>query len=123
MSSSDPQKAEFLADSKNIQFFQQITAVLHQKGWVQLSFLTMNGERVATYLNFDYLGHILVYNSGLMPSHGDLSPGIVLLAYNIRHAIETGHKIYDFLQGNEAYKYRMGAVDTGVVNLIADYGE
>jgi CelD/BcsL family acetyltransferase involved in cellulose biosynthesis len=88
-----------------------------------MSFLTVNGERVATYLNFDYKGHILVYNSGLIPEYGDLSPGIVLLAYSIQHAIETGHAVFDFLQGDEVYKYRLGGKDTKVVNLIAEFEE
>jgi CelD/BcsL family acetyltransferase involved in cellulose biosynthesis len=36
-------------------------------------------------------------------------PGLVLHAYSIRHAIAGGFRIYDFLRGNEAYKYSFGA--------------
>ena len=32
-------------------------------------------------------------------------PGLVLHAYSIRHAIENGFCVYDFLRGNESYKY------------------
>jgi len=32
-------------------------------------------------------------------------PGFVLHAYSIRHAIRNGIKTYDFLRGNEPYKY------------------
>ncbi|MDL1883917.1 GNAT family N-acetyltransferase, partial [Anaerolineae bacterium CFX8] len=74
----------------------------------------------ATYLNFVYNRHVLVYNSGLLPGeYGHLSPGIVLLAYNIRHAIENNAVVFDFLRGNEVYKYRMGAQDTRVFMLRA----
>lgn len=120
MAASDPSKAGFLADQQNLAFFRKITAVLHNRGWLQLSFLTIDGKRAATYLNFDYNGHILVYNSGLRPNeYGHLSPGIVLLAYTIQHAIETGHTVFDFLQGDETYKYHLGGKDRPVLNLTA----
>src|SRR5690606_8641850 len=36
----------------------------------------------------------------------DIVPsGLVLHAYSIRHAIENGFRTYDFLRGNESYKY------------------
>jgi CelD/BcsL family acetyltransferase involved in cellulose biosynthesis len=94
--------------------------VAFEKGWLQLSFLTINGVAAATYLNFDYKRHILVYNSGLLPGgYGHLSPGIVLLAHNIRYAIETKHNVFDFLRGSESYKYRLGGRDKAVFMLKA----
>jgi tetratricopeptide (TPR) repeat protein len=39
----------------------------------------------------------------------DIPSGIVLHAYSIRYAIQQGFKIYDFLMGNEAYKFSFGA--------------
>lgn len=38
-------------------------------------------------------------------------PGLVLHAYSIRHAIANGYRTYDFLRGDEAYKYTFGAND------------
>lgn len=38
-------------------------------------------------------------------------PGLVLHAYSIRHAIANGYRTYDFLRGDEAYKYTFGASD------------
>lgn len=120
MAASDPSKAVFLSDPNNVKFFKSIAPVLHERGWLQLIFLIVNNREAAAYLNFDYNDHILVYNSGLYPEEfGHLSPGIVLLANNIQHAIETGHTVFDFLQGDEVYKYRMGAQDTNVYNLVA----
>lgn len=120
MANSDPQKHAFLQDDKNVAFFKTLIPVLFARGWVQLSFLTVNDEVAATYLNFDYGNHILVYNSGLNPeTYGHLSPGIVLLAYLIMDAIDKGRDVFDFLRGDEVYKYRMGGVDTRVMNLRA----
>jgi CelD/BcsL family acetyltransferase involved in cellulose biosynthesis len=122
MAASHMQKAAFLGDAQNVKFFRSIVPVAFRNGWLQLSFLTIGGEAAAAYLNFDYGGKILVYNSGLLPDqYGHLSPGIVLLAYNIRHAIEAGRGLFDFLRGNEIYKYRMGGRDTQVYMLRAQF--
>ncbi|MDZ4764973.1 MAG: GNAT family N-acetyltransferase [Chloroflexota bacterium] len=120
MAASQPSKAEFLQDANNRDFFCAVVPLMAARGWLKMSFLHVDGEAVAAYCDFDYNGKILVYNSGLLPErYSNLSTGIVLLAYNIRHAIETGHHIFDFLRGNETYKYRMGAVDTTVYKLMA----
>ncbi len=42
---------------------------------------------------------------------GQPSPGLVLHAHSIRHAIAAGIHTYDFLRGNEPYKYSFGARD------------
>lgn len=119
MRGSTEDKARFLADANNAAFFHRVMPVMHANGWLQLSFLTLNDTPIAAYLNFDYNRRILVYNSGLSLAHGSISPGIVLLAHNIRHAIEQGYEEFDFLRGNEEYKYRMGGQDRPVYMLKA----
>lgn len=120
MAASDPDKARFLQDERNLRFFQAIVPLLQERGWLQMNFLTVDRARAASYINFVYGDRVMVYNSGLdHRDYGDLSPGIVLLAYNIRYAIEQGYQFYDFLRGDEAYKYRMGGRDTAVLNIRA----
>jgi len=120
MAASDPEKERFLQDAGNLRFFKAIVPLMQKRGWLQLSFLTIGDERAAAYMNFIYENRVMVYNSGhAHQDFGDLSPGIVLLAYNIRHAIEQGFSHYDFLRGDEAYKYRMGGRDTAVMNIRA----
>ena len=120
MASSQYEKAKFLEDQQNLDFFKAIVPITFQKGWLQLSFLTINDEPAAAYLNFVYGESVLVYNSGLLPDkYGHLSAGIILLANNIRNAIENGYKIFDFLRGNEIYKFRMGGQETRVFMLTA----
>jgi len=120
MRASHPEKALFLDDPKNMAFFRRIATMTYQCGWLKLSFLVINGVASAAYFDFDYNGRILVYNSGLLPDeNAQLSGGIVLLSYNIRHAIESKKTVFDFLRGNEIYKYRMGGQDTMVYKLKA----
>jgi len=49
------------------------------------------------------------YLAGRDESFNDPPPGLVLHAHSIRHAISLGMKSYDFLRGNESYKYSFGA--------------
>ncbi len=123
MAASTPSKAEFLADANNYEFFKQIVPRLARCGWLQLAFMTVGGEAVAAYLNFSYLNRIMVYNSGLNPDlHANLSPGIVLLCNLIEHAILQGRSEFDFLRGNESYKYDMGGRDTAIYDLLITTG-
>jgi CelD/BcsL family acetyltransferase involved in cellulose biosynthesis len=46
-----------------------------------------------------------------------LSPGIVTVALDIRSAIDERYKYYDFLRGDEEYKYRLGAVKRYTVRV------
>ena len=120
MAASDPQKEQFLQNPSNVTFFKNIAPIMQRCGWLQMNFLTVGDARAAAYINFVYGNRVLVYNSGLNHrEYGQLSPGIVLLAYNIQYAIEQGYQVYDFLRGDETYKYRMGGRDTAVMNIIA----
>jgi hypothetical protein len=73
------------------------------------------GRKAAGYLNLDYDDQISVYNSGYDPEFREISPGWVLLAYLIKLANEKGYSNFDFLRGNEEYKYRFGAIDRRVL--------
>ncbi|MBZ0310293.1 MAG: GNAT family N-acetyltransferase [Anaerolineae bacterium] len=120
MRASNPDKALFLDDPENTDFFQRMIPVIAEKGWLQISLLQINGEDAATYLSFDYGNKILLYNSGINPKiSAEVSPGIVLLTYIIRDAIEKGRDEFDFLRGNEEYKYRLGGQDRPVMMLNA----
>lgn len=99
-------------------FFQRLVVVMHAAGWLYLAFLQVNGEQAAAMLAFSYHDRLLIYNSGYDPAkYSDLSPGIVLTARIIEDAIARGIKVFDFLQGNEVYKYRFGAQDTAVYEV------
>lgn len=119
MAQSTQEKALFLENPYHVRFFRSVLPAMQRNGWLQLSFLTLAGEPTAAYVNFVYNGRVMVYNSGISVSHGHLSPGIVLLAYLIQHAAEQGYTEFDFLRGNEDYKYRMGGVDETLYMLKA----
>jgi CelD/BcsL family acetyltransferase involved in cellulose biosynthesis len=117
MAASTPDKAAFLTPQMR-KFFHGLARVSYERGWLELAFLTLGGQKAAAYIDFVYNNRVLVYNSGLdwqrFPRAG---AGIVLTAYIIRHAIEQGREVFDFLRGNERYKYQFGGQDVEVRRL------
>lgn len=87
-------------------------------GYLQLSFLEVGKEKAAGYINFDYNNRIWVYNSGLNFDYYSLSPGWVLLGYLLQWANEHGRAVFDFLRGEEDYKYRFGGIDRRVLRAV-----
>lgn len=122
MALSDPEKAIFLQNEKHVAFFKRFSRVALDNDWLHLNFLTVDGGDAAAYFNFDYGNHILVYNSGLaLEKYGHLSPGIALLAHNIQEAIDNGYAVFDFLRGDEIYKYYMGGQNTDIYRLTITF--
>jgi CelD/BcsL family acetyltransferase involved in cellulose biosynthesis len=115
---STPEKDKFM-EPRMQGFFFDLAGVLQARGWLQLVFVEMNGQRAASLLNFDYGDAVLVYNSGYDPEQfRHLSPGWVVTARSIEYAIALGRGKFDFLRGDEDYKYRFGAQDTQVRRLL-----
>lgn len=122
MARSSDEKALFLKEHPNAEFFRKVVHRMAERGWLQLAFLTVNGVEAAAYLNFDYDNRVLVYNSGNDPAQfGHLSPGITLLARLIEYAIQRGRSEFDFLRGDEPYKYDMGGKDINVYQIAIDH--
>jgi tetratricopeptide (TPR) repeat protein len=61
---------------------------------------------------------LLFYMGGRMEGLNNPAPGLVLHAYSIRTAIAAGFATYDFLRGNEAYKYSLGAEERHIKCII-----
>jgi CelD/BcsL family acetyltransferase involved in cellulose biosynthesis len=114
---SDPDKAKFLTPAMHTQMHSIVQAAFNG-GWLQLAFIEVNEEKAAAYLNFDYMNHIWVYNSGLDFRFSELSLGWVLLGYLLEWANEHQRESFDFMRGDEQYKYRFGAIDRRVMRLL-----
>jgi CelD/BcsL family acetyltransferase involved in cellulose biosynthesis len=110
----EPEKAEFLTQTMRHQM-HLTCQVAFKFGWLQLAFLEVDGKKAAGYLNFDYMNRIWVYNSGIARQFQELSPGWVLLGYLLKWANENKRTEFDFMRGNEDYKYRFGAVNNHLV--------
>lgn len=109
-------KAEFLTPAMRKQMKASMFTAFNA-GILQLAFLTVNGSKAAAYYNFDYQNCIWVYNSGIDRDFSDYSPGWVLLGHLLRWSNENKRSEFDFMRGDEDYKYRFGAVDRFVVRV------
>jgi hypothetical protein len=87
-------------------------------GPVRLCFLTVGGRRIAAGITFEAGDTVAYYNAGVDPEARDLSPGVVLVARYLERAIARGYRRFDFLRGNEGYKYEWGAVDEPIQRLL-----
>jgi CelD/BcsL family acetyltransferase involved in cellulose biosynthesis len=112
----DPDKAKFLSPVMRTQM-QLAARAAFDNGWLQLAFLAVGDTKNAGYLNFDYEGHIWVYNSGINYEARELSPGWVLLGHLLKWANEHQRSRFDFMRGDEDYKHRFGGIDRRVVRI------
>ncbi len=113
----DPEKQAFLSERMRQQMHLSAQAAFRE-GWLQLAFMDVGGEKAAAYLNFDYGNHIWVYNSGFNPKFRELSLGWVLLGNLLEWANKNKRAAFDFMRGDEDYKYRFGAIDRRVIRSI-----
>ncbi len=88
--------------------------------FVELSFLTVAGKRVAAGVTFDDGETVYYYNAGVDPEARDLSPGVLMVAQYIRRAMGLKRRRIDFLRGDEPYKYDWGAVDEPIERLLVE---
>ena len=115
---SRPDKETFMTPHME-RFFRVMAGRMLEAGYLHLSFLSLNGENAAALLAFEYKKELLLYNSGYDTDKWAVySPGWVLLGYVIQHAIARGIEVFDFLQGDEEYKYRFGGHDYRVMRTL-----
>ncbi len=63
-----------------------------------------------------------LYNSAFNPELIGLSPGNVMLSYLIERSIDQGKRTFDFLKGDETYKFRLGATERPLYTVTASIG-
>ena len=90
-------------------FFERVARSLMPLGWLRLDFLEIAGRPVASTFSFELGGTFYLYNSAYEPDIKRLSPGVVLVSRLIEGSIERGLRTFDFLRGQERYKYQLGA--------------
>jgi CelD/BcsL family acetyltransferase involved in cellulose biosynthesis len=102
---SDGDKASFMTAEMEA-FFRDLYAL---PGWGIDALRDGGGTVVAAAFGYvDESGYYL-YNSAFDTVLSRVSPGQVMLGTMIERAVEEGRRIFDFLKGDENYKFRLGA--------------
>jgi CelD/BcsL family acetyltransferase involved in cellulose biosynthesis len=87
------------------------------RGWLRLWFLELDGRPAAAWYGWRLGERYSYYNSGLDPEFSSLRPGLVLIAAVIESAFEEGAAEFDFLLGDESYKYRFADAERTVSDV------
>jgi CelD/BcsL family acetyltransferase involved in cellulose biosynthesis len=81
---------------------------------LKLFVLRIEGEAVAALYGFLHRRRFYYYLGGYDPRFSLLSPGTLLIGHALEQAIAEGAQEFDFLRGQEAYKYLWGARNRAV---------
>ncbi|MEX2145409.1 MAG: GNAT family N-acetyltransferase [Candidatus Rokuibacteriota bacterium] len=100
-------KAKFM-DARMEAFFRAALPALAASGAARLWLLETGQGPIASFICLEWDGGVGLYNSGFDPGCAALSPGLVLLTHVIRDAMARGCRRFDFLRGEERYKYEFG---------------
>jgi CelD/BcsL family acetyltransferase involved in cellulose biosynthesis len=117
--SSEGPKGVFMRPGMEI-FFRRLGEEFLDAGIFRLNLLEIGDRRVAGTIGFAYGGRAYLYNSAFDHAWRALSPGMVLVAEDIREAIDEGRSSFDLLRGDYAYKYRFGAQRRPVKRLVVE---
>jgi CelD/BcsL family acetyltransferase involved in cellulose biosynthesis len=112
-------KARFMDEPMEV-FFRILGRDLAEAGLAALWMLWLDERPAAALFCLEQGGAVSLYNSGFDPEARAMSPGVVLIARTIEDAIARGFRRYDFLRGEEPYKYGFGAVPTEVLRVTLE---
>jgi CelD/BcsL family acetyltransferase involved in cellulose biosynthesis len=100
-------KAVFLTAQME-SFFRSLADNMAEAGLLRLGILELDTLPTAMVMCFDYNDCMYLYNSSYNPRYNSLSVGLLCKVLCIKESIQEGKKRFDFLKGDETYKYHLG---------------
>ncbi|MBA7507578.1 hypothetical protein ES706_06298 [subsurface metagenome] len=92
-------------EQKTREFYLDLATAFEQNGWLDFSFLFADGNAISIVFGFEYNGRFYYANQTFDPAYSRYSPGSQHILHLILEAIEKGVKEFNFLKGDEAYKF------------------
>jgi CelD/BcsL family acetyltransferase involved in cellulose biosynthesis len=115
---SEGPKGVFMQPGMEI-FFRRLGEAFLPHDIFSLTFIeTADHEKLAGSIGFRFKETYSLYNSAFDRGYQASSPGMVLVAEDIRIAIDQGCSSFDLLKGDYAYKYRFGAAPRAIKRLV-----
>lgn len=87
-------------------FHQRVMKATAENGIVRIFTLKCDGQSVAALYCFLYNNRLIYYQSGIDVAYEKKSVGVSLLGMVLQHCFEQGYSEFDFLRGEEEYKFR-----------------
>lgn len=112
--------AQYMATGIPDKFFQdnlELFRALQRKGVLVVSTLSVGEKIVAAHIGACWEGRFYYWIPAYDSDHGKLSPGRVLLMSLLKECHARGHREFDFLLGDEDYKWHY-ATDCRVVGPV-----
>jgi CelD/BcsL family acetyltransferase involved in cellulose biosynthesis len=106
--SLSPGKKSRFMTARMESFFRSLADSMAEIGLLKFGILKINTLPVAMTLGFDYNESHYLYNSAYNPDYKFVSVGLLCKILCLKRSIEERKKKWDFLQGGEPYKYRIG---------------
>jgi CelD/BcsL family acetyltransferase involved in cellulose biosynthesis len=92
-------------DKKIAEFWKQMLSACLPMGFLHMSVLESNGAPISWHMGFLYKGRFYYYKPAYDVQLAAYSPGKVHLMKLIEQSLRQGATVFDFLRGEEAYKY------------------
>ena len=86
-------------------FFGEVATLFSRKGWMHLSLLELSGALIAYRFGFRHRGVHYDYFHAYDPAFASCGPGAILMTDLIRRSFESGLREFNFLRGEEPYKF------------------
>ncbi len=105
-----------------LSFHTDLVPVLFPQGLLKMFYVKLNGKIESCLYAYAHNGCVYFYQSGFSPSYDKYSLGSVTLLEAIRSSIESGYREFDFLNGQEPYKYHWAREERETVSLTIGNG-
>jgi CelD/BcsL family acetyltransferase involved in cellulose biosynthesis len=103
--------AGMFSNKAMIGFLNQAARELLTNGMLRLHAMRVNGVSIAVSFGMLRASHAYLYNFGFDPVYSALAPATQLIAFAIEQAAREGAHVFDFLQGDEPYKFETWGAD------------
>ncbi len=114
-------KANFMTPGMQ-SFFRSLAEAMAEIGLLRFGIVELDNQPVSMTMGFDYGDTHYLYNSAYDPQFNYLSVGLLCKVLCIKESIEKGKKRWDFLKGNEPYKYQLGGKEIPLYSCRINIG-
>jgi len=109
--------SELTGHSRLVAFQRRLVPELGSAGLIRFDELWLDGECLGSIYGLDNGSVFYYFNAGFALEFSHLSVGLVLLGLSIQNAVGRGNLMYDFLRGDETYKFEWANQHTELVSL------
>jgi CelD/BcsL family acetyltransferase involved in cellulose biosynthesis len=98
-------------------FHRRLAVTFLEQGWLRMFVLDTPRGPIAALYCLAFGDGYYYYQSGRDPAYAKHRVGLVLMQHALRKAVEEGACLFDFLRGQEPYKYTWADIDRPNVRI------